>query len=217
MVSYIKIGAMLALCLVVPPLGWLFMYKYSTFDRKTNILIAAACTIFFVNSLMSSPDLKNIIAPFSGEQKNFELTFTPETFREKYNAAAQKLAPNLDLGINAPFKVDGKNFRHEFTPSLALEGTLNDGGQIAEMKIFTEPKNQDESFQTINVLGLLIATLNPELDKDERSEVFRDLRMLKNVSTQDNYDWTTTRGNVKYSVHADTGKITFTAELNIIK
>ena len=102
--------------------------------------------------------------------------------------------------------------RHEFSPTLTLEGTVVDE-QITKLKLFAEPKNQDESFQVINVLVLLIATLNPELDIDDRSEVLRDLRMLKEVSTEDPYDWTTTRGRVTYSVHADNGKLTFAAAL----
>ena len=211
MLSYIKIGAMLALCLIVPPLGWLFMYKFSTFDRKTNIFIAVACTIFFVNSIVLSPDFKAIIAPISGGEKFFEQSLSPESFREKFNASAQRLAPNLNLKLDAPLAVDGKIFRHEFEPRLVLEGTLNDTGNVTALKVFAEPKNQDESFQTLNVLGLLIATLNPELDAEARGEVLRDLRMLKNVAAEDNYDWTTARGNVDYTIHADAGKVTFTA------
>lgn len=212
--SYLKIGAMLALCLIFPPLGWLFMKKYSPFDRKTNLIIAVACTVFFVNVIVTSPDLKNIIAPISGESRAFEQSMSPETFRGKFNTAAQKLAPNLGLMIDTPLTVDKKIFRHEFTTKLALEGTVDDSGAITVLKIFAAPVNKDESFQTINVLGLLIAVLNPELDRDDRSEVFRDLRMLKEVSTEGSYDWTTTRSSVKYSVHADNGKTTFTAELN---
>lgn len=147
-----------------------------------------------------------------GSSKGFEKSLTPEEFREKFNAAAQKLAPNLGLTIAEPLTVDDKNFTHEFTPKLKIVGTL-DGERISELKIFTEPTNQDESFQTINVLGLLIATLNPELDAEDRGEVMRDLRMLKEVSTEGSYDWTTNRGWVKYSVHADKGKVIFTAEL----
>ena len=209
----IKIAAMLTLCLIVPPLGWLFMYKYSPFDRKTNILIAAACAVFFANVIATSPDSKTILSPLFGGAKNFEQSLTPEDFREKFNTASRKLAPNLGLTIDTPFTVEGKIFRHEFTPKLKLEGTLDDAGNISVMKIFTAPETKDESFQTINVLGLLIATLNPELDQDDRSEVFRDLRMLKNVATEEAYDWTTTRGRVEYSVHADAGKVTFTAAL----
>ena len=97
--------------------------------------------------------------------------------------------------------------------TLTLSGTLDDAGKVAELKLFTEPQNQDESFQVINVLGLLIATLNPELDAEDRGEVMRDLRMLKEVSTEGTYDWTTERGLVTYSVHADKGKSTFTAAL----
>ena len=208
MTSYIKIAVMLTLCIFIPPLGWLFMYKYSTFDRKTNFILAVACLAFFVYANVSSGNVENIL----GSSKGFEKSLTPEEFREKFNAAAQKLAPNLGLTIAAPLTVEGKNFTYEFTPKLKIVGTL-DGERISMLKIFTAPETKDESFQTINVLGLLIATLNPELDKDDRSEVFRDLRMLKEVSTEGSYDWTTKRGWVKYSVHADKGKVTFTAEL----
>lgn len=209
MTSYIKIASMLTLCLAIPPLGWFVMYKISPFDRKTNILIAVACTIFFFYAQFSAGNVDDIL----GKGKGFEVRMTPEDFRQKFNTAARKLAPNLDLEIAAPFKVDGKNFRYEFTPKLILEGTLSDDEKLNALKIFAKPDNKDESFQTINVLGLLIATLNPELDVDDRSEVLRDLRMLRNVATEDTYDWKTSRGKINYSVHAEAGRATFTATL----
>ena len=209
MTSYIKIAAMLTLCIFIPPLGWFVMYKYSTFDKKTNFVLAAACLAFFIYANISAGNVENIF----GSSKGFEQSMTPEQFREKFNTASRKLAPNLGIEIAEPLTVEDKNFSYEFTPKLKLTGTV-DGDQITELKIFTAPETKDESFQTINVLGLLIATLNPELDKDDRSEVFRDLRMLKEVSTEGSYDWTTTRGRIKYSVHADSGKSIFTAELN---
>ena len=208
MSSYIKTAAMITLLIFLPPLGWFFMYKYSTFDKQTNVIVAAACLAFFVYANMSSDNPQSIF----GNDKGFEVRLTPEEFREKYNAAAQRLAPNLGLKIEEPLNVEGKNFTHEFTPKLKLVGTLEDD-KISELKIFTEPTNQDESFQVINVLGLLIATLNPELDAEDRGEVMRDLRMLKEVSTEGTYDWTTNRGLINYSVHADKGKVIFTVEL----
>ena len=208
MTSYLKTAAMITLCIFIPPLGWFFMYKYSTFDKRTNFVLAAACLAFFVYANMTAGNVQNIF----GSREGFEQTMTPEQFREKFNAASKKLAPNLGIEIAAPFKVEDKNFSHEFTPKLKLVGSV-DGENISVLKILTAPETKDESFQTINVLGLLIATLNPELDVDDRSEVFRDLRMLKDVSTEGSYDWTTSRGRVKYSVHADKGDVTFTAEL----
>lgn len=208
MTTYLKTAAMITLCIFIPPLGWLFMYKYSTFDKRTNFVLAAACLAFFIYANISAGNVQNIF----GSKEGFEQTMTPEQFREKFNAASKKLAPNLGIEIAAPFTVEDKNFSHEFTPKLKLVGTV-DGENISALKILTAPETKDESFQTINVLGLLIATLNPELDVDDRSEVFRDLRMLKEVSTEGSYDWTTSRGRVKYSVHADKGDVTFTAEL----
>lgn len=210
MTSYIKNAAMITLLIFLPPLGWIFMYKYSTFDLRTNVVLAVACSAFFVYANISAGNLENIF----GSTKGFEQTLSPEEFRERYNIAAQKFAPNLNLKLDDSFAVDEKIFRHEFTPQLMLEGTVDDDGKIIALKIFAAPENQDESFQTINVLGLLIAALNPELDAEDRGEVLRDLRMLKNVAAEDNYDWTTTRGHVKYSVHVVDGKVTFTAALN---
>ena len=207
--TYIKPAVMITLLIFIPPLGLIFMYKYSTFDKKTNFVLAAVCIAFFVYANITAGNVENIF----GSSKGFEQSLTPEEFREKFNASAKKLAPNLGLTIEEPLTVDDKNFRHEFTDKLELVGTV-EGEQIIELKIFTEPKTKDESFQTINVLGLLIATLNPELDVDDRSEVFRDLRMLKEVSTEGSYDWETTRGRVKYSVHADKGKVIFAAKLS---
>lgn len=197
---------MLTLCIFMPPLGWLFMYKYSTFDRQTNIILAVACFAFFVYANISAGNVEL----FSSD-RSFEVRTTPEEFREKYNAAAQRLAPNLGLKIEE--SLGDKNFAHDFTAKLKLVGEVGEDGRLSTLKILTEPTNQDESFQVINVLGLLIATLNPELDAEDRGEVMRDLRMLKEVSTEGTYDWTTNRGLVTYSVHADKGKVTFTAEL----
>ena len=199
---------MITLLIFLPPLGWLFMYKYSTFDKMTNFVLAAACLAFFVYANVTAGNLS-----FLGGDKSFEVRTTPEVFREKFNVSAQRLAPNLGMTIDAPLNVDGQKFSHEFAPHLTLSGTLDDAGKVAELKLFAEPQNQDESFQVINVLGLLIATLNPELDAEDRGSVMRDLRMLKEVSTEGTYDWTTERGLVTYSVHADKGKSTFTAAL----
>lgn len=208
MTSYFKTAAMITLLIFIPPLGWFVLYKYSTFDRRTNFVLAAACFAFFVYANISAGNLENIF----GSTKGFEVRTTPEEFREKFNNAAQRLAPNLGLKIDAPLNVTGNNFVHEFTPKLRLEGTL-DGEKISALKIFTAPDTKDESFQSLNVLGLLIATLNPELDAEDRGEVFRDLRMLKNVATEESYDWTTKRGKVTYSVHVEPGKILFAADL----
>ena len=206
---HFKTAAMITLLIFIPPLGWYFMYKYSTFDRRTNFILAAACCAFFIYANISAGNLENIF----GSRAGFEVRTTPEEFREKFNNAAQRLAPNLNLNINEPLAVTGKKFVYEFTPKLRLEGTLDDNEKISVLKIFTMPDTKDESFQSLNVLGLLIATLNPELDAEDRGEVFRDLRMLKNVATEESYDWTTNRGKVTYSVHVTPEEIIFVADL----
>ena len=139
---------MVTLLIFIPPLGLIFMYKYSTFDKRTNVILAVVCIAFFVYANISAGNLENIF----GSSKGFEQSMTPEEFREKFNASAQKLAPNLDLAIDAPLTVESKNFSYDFTPKLKLSGTVDADGQVTELKLFTEPTNQDESFKVINVL-----------------------------------------------------------------
>ena len=106
MTTYLKTAAMITLCIFIPPLGWLFMYKYSTFDKRTNFVLAAACLAFFVYANMTAGNVQNIF----GSREGFEQTMSPEQFREKFNAASKKLAPNLGIEIAEPFKVEDKNF-----------------------------------------------------------------------------------------------------------
>ena len=84
---------MLTLCIFIPPLGWFVMYKYSTFDKKTNFVLAAACLAFFIYANISAGNVENIF----GSSKGFEQSMTPEQFREKFNTASRKLAPNLGI------------------------------------------------------------------------------------------------------------------------
>ena len=84
-------------------------------------MLAAACFAFFVYANMSAGN----IALFGGD-KSFELRTTPEQFREKFNAAARKLAPNLNLTIEDPLTVDNESFSHEFAPKLKLVGNVGD-------------------------------------------------------------------------------------------
>lgn len=209
---YPKILCMLLLLVFLPPIGLIFMYKFSTFDKKTNFLIATACIGFFIYAQISSPNSSDIKLFFTGENKKAAYELTAEEFREKFNFKSEELARQLQMKIEKPLEVSEKNFSYEFTPSLILRGKIGDEN-ISEIEIFSDPKNQDESFQTIVCIGLIISVFSPELDQDERSEVFSDLKMFVDRVTP-NMNETTSRGKIQYNVRADENKkVTFTAKI----
>ena len=166
MTSYIKTAAMITLCIFLPPLGWLFMYKYSTFDRKTNFILAAACLAFFIYANISAGNLSIL-----GGDKSFEIRTTPEEFREKFNASAKRLAPNLGVTIDAPLTVDGKIFSHDL---LRIDPKNNfDAGYIyAWLK-----SSLGQKILLTNSYGAVIEHIEPEhLEKIPIPDAPEDLK-----------------------------------------
>ena len=201
---YPKILAMILLLLFLPPIGLIFMYKFSPFKLRENILIAAACIGFFTYA--------NYDLFFTDQYKKMPYELTAEDFRERFNFKSEELARQLKMKIQTPLEVSDGNFKYEFTPHLILSGKVG-AENISEIEIFADPANQDESFQTIVCIGLMISVFNPELDQDERSEVFNDLKMYVDKSTA-NMNEKTTRGKIEYSVRTDSDKkVSFAAKV----
>ena len=210
---YPKVLCMLVLLLFLPPIGLIFMYKFSPFNFRTNIAIAAACIAFFAYAQYTSPNFEELKLTFSDEKIKAAHELTPEEFREKFNFKSEELARQLKMKIQTPLEVSDGNFKYEFIPHLILSGKVG-AENISEIEIFADPQNQDESFQTIVCIGLIISVFNPELDTDERSEIFNDLKMFVDNATA-NMNEKTVRGKVQYSVRTDENKkVTFKAEIS---
>lgn len=201
---YPKVLAMILLLLFLPPIGLIFMYKFSPFKLRENILIAAACIGFFTYA--------NYDLFFTDQYKKMPHELTAEEFRERFNFKSEELARQLKMKIQVPLEVSDGSFHYEFTPRLILSGKIGEEN-ISEIEIFAAPENQDESFQSIVCIGLIIAVFNPELSQDERSEVFNDLKMYVDKATA-NMNESTERGNITYSVRTDEDKkVFFKAEI----
>ena len=196
---YAKIVGMFVLLLFMPPLGLLFMYKFSPFNRRENFLIAVSCIGFF---LYANYDLF-----FTDQYKKMPYELTAEEFREKFNSKSEELAHQLQLKIDN-INLEDNKFEHTFNKNLILSGKLFDNNNISAIEIFANPQNQDESFQAIVCIGLIISVLNPELDQDARSEVFSDLKMFVDKSVA-NMNESTSRGNIEYNVRTDNDKKVF--------
>ena len=201
--NYPRIIGMFVLLLFLPPIGWLFTYKYSPYDKKTSLAIATVCTLFFVYAVFISPEHEWVDSS----------KFTRADFCTRYSEQATKLAPRLGLEIDAEkIIVDGENFIYKFNDDLELAATI-ENNFVKAVTVTAAPKNTDESFQALNCFALVAATLNPELNQDKRGEIFRELQMLDKTADTD-LNTSTTKGKITYSIKNISGKLIFTAQIN---
>lgn len=203
--NYPKIIGMFVLLLFCPPLGWLFTYKYSPYDKKTSAAIAAVCTLFFVYAGFISPEHSFIDTA----------KLTRENFSARYNEQATKLAPKLGITLDEKnLTLDGENFSYAVTNVINFEGKVDaENNFVREVTVTAVPKTTDESFQALNCYGLVIATLNPELDQDKRGEILRELKLLE-TNVNENTGASTVSGRINYAIKTEDGKVTFTATIS---
>ena len=201
--NYPRIIGMFILLLFMPPLGWIFAYKFSPYDKRTTLGISVACTAFFIYAVFISP-----------EHEFVDVTkLTRTEFCTRYNEHATKLAPRLGLTIDEEkLNLDGENFSYDVTENLKFSAQV-ENNFVKEVDITATPKTTDDSFQAINSFGLVIATLNPELNQEKRGDVLRELKMLDNALSN-NLNESTLRGRITYGVKNSDGKIIFTARVN---
>ncbi len=201
--NYPRIIGLFILLLFMPPLGWIFAYKFSPYDKRTTLGISVACTAFFIYAVFISPEHE-----FVDVSK-----FTRTEFCTRYNEQATKLAPRLGLALDeSKLKLDGENFSYDVTDNLKFAAQI-ENNFVREVDITATPKTTDDSFQAINCFGLVIATLSPELNQDKRGEILRELKMLDNTLSND-LNESTISGKITYGVKNSGGKIIFTARVN---
>lgn len=201
--NYPRIIGMFILLLFLPPIGWIFAYKFSPYDKRTTIGISVLCTAFFVYAVFISPEHSFIDTA----------KLSRADFCTRYNEQAAKLAPKLGINLDENnLSVDGDNFSYKITDAINFDAQIKNNF-VKEISVTAEPKNTDDSFQAINTFGLVIATLSPELNQDKRGEILRELKMLEtNISGDLNAS--TVSGRITYGVKSSAGKIIFTARIN---
>ncbi len=91
-------------------------------------------------------------------------TLTPEVFRERWNAAAARIAP--DAAISIPFSTE--RFREQVTDQILFDGNTDADGTVENIKIAIEVTGdavQDEL--AVDSIRVALAVAQPELSAEE--------------------------------------------------
>lgn len=146
--------------------------------------------------------------------KVLNLGMTFEQFKTAYNAKIAEIAPETGWNIDAAQLQAGDVqdvFMVTFNENVVMMGVVDKPTRaVKEVMITATPKSENDGQIALLSFGLVIATLNPELNAQRRYEVL-DVLKLTDGKVQDllNGDGTTLLGNVRYRTRFDPSSAMF--------
>lgn len=131
------------------------------------------------------------------------LAMSPGEFASRWDQAAAEFdMGQLAIGALDVSDGDAQNvFQEMLADNLVLMGTVLHSGELRDVLLMAQASTDDsENLQVIASWGILIASLSPELSTDERGEVLEELGVFGDRWTEDGYEATATRGDVRYQL-----------------
>lgn len=157
-------------------------------------------------------------APPPKPAKVLNLGMTFEQLKEAYNSKIDEIAPETGWDINsAEYKKGDKQdvFMWTLNENVVMLGIIDkETSAVKEILITATPRSDTDSSMALLSYGLVMATVNPELDYQQRYALLDELNLvegkIKNLWTRSG---TARRGNVKYKTVFDknTAMFHFTA------
>lgn len=132
------------------------------------------------------------------------LGLTPEEFRDRFNTAAKELDTNFYIdNINIQSGSAQDVFQQMLTSNLGLTGSVNkNDGTVRDVMIMGQGDGTIASgMDIIMAMGILMMTVSPELNADERGRILKELGMIGDNIDLTNVDKSTIRNNKKYWVN----------------
>lgn len=131
---------------------------------------------------------------------------TFEQFKAAYNTNIAEYAPETGWDVSSTTLIIGPAqdaFLWQFTEQVALMGMVDKStGMVKNLVVMALPQNQTDYEGAMLVYGLAIATLSPELNYGQRTNLFMDLHIWDNLYDTYNdlsqHRFDALRGNVKY-------------------
>lgn len=180
---------------------------YAAVTDSQYLQIKNGTGVFVEASKEVKPAPKPTLPPKSEPPpKVLNLGMTFEQFKSAYDAKIAEYAPETGWNVSATTLANGKEqdvFLWQFMERVALMGMVSkDNGLLKNLVVMSLPQNQTDYEAAVLAYGLAIATLNPELNYGQRSELLGELHVFDALYDtfmdlkQRNYD--ALRGNVKY-------------------
>jgi hypothetical protein len=99
-------------------------------------------------------------------------TLTPEAYRERWNAAAARMAP--ELGISTPFSAE--RFREQVTDQVLFDGNTDADGTVENIKIAIMVTNDaDQGALAVDAIRIALAVAQPDMGFNEGVDLLRRL------------------------------------------
>ena len=155
----------------------------------------------------STPSTSPPAAAPAPKKENPSLNLTPTEFAQRFNQQSQALAPQFQLAVPAPDILDSGTFGYNFN-GYELWGIIDkDSGKVKEIRLTGLPLNAEQSSRLLMIYVIAMASINPELQADQRGQVLRTLGFTGNQGTDlTKLNSRTKVGNFTYSAKFDKDK-----------
>lgn len=137
------------------------------------------------------------------EEKIASLGFDVDEFKKRFNKAAQEFKSDMRIdNIKVESGAVQDTFQYMLTSHLGIVGAVNkEDGNINSITIIGQGDGTVQSGLNIMVsMGILIATVNPELSPDERGNILKELGIIGDNVDILNLNKDTIRNGKKYFI-----------------
>lgn len=142
-------------------------------------------------------------AKAEADAKATTLGYGLDELQKRFNAAATEF--QSDFKVNSLQETEGEfqnTYQYQFTNRLGLLGTINkDNHLIKEVTILGQGDGTLKSGMDLMAsMGIVIAATNPEISKDDRGNILKELGLLDKSTDINDIDKSTVRNNVRYHI-----------------
>lgn len=141
--------------------------------------------------------------PTPQENELYNIGYTPNDFRAIFNNKSRELDAGFALPrLNVEKGAVQDGFRHSLTNNLVIMGTVHKkDGMVRSVSVLGSGDGTIESGANIILaMVVLISTINPELNPDQRGEILKNLGVFDNKTDIMDLNKETTKHGIRYSI-----------------
>jgi phosphoglycerol transferase MdoB-like AlkP superfamily enzyme len=173
------------ICLIfIPPIGIFLMWKYRKISKGNKIIATILAVVYFVGWI------------------NIATGATPSLFinQDKFVDAFQDQLKEANLPYSLKNqKRDQHTIISKLDDDITLVENLDETGRVCELVMVGQGEGRD----IVPVMGLLIRTVDKNMDKEDTVQVLKELRLFDESYSFHKNETTVEKNNIRYNLKYD--------------
>src|SRR5690625_3109454 len=185
-----KIWLMWLLLIIFPQVGVVFLWLQQRLSKIKKIIITIIADVYFISPFILIIILLIVWNP------TIPLYHSHDEFVEAFNQEIQE----QDLPYNIQVTEEEKHLiTSELGQDITLLENIDEDGNVRELIMIGQGAGTD----IIHMIGILIETTNPKLEKYEIGQVLEELRLFDGSYDFDVHELTVEQDQIRYNLKYD--------------